>query len=436
MLVNASAQEVNPPSVDVTTLPKRRQIGNGRVHIVQYENSHWQLLIDGAPWIIHGLTYGPSAVGETPDEGTLRDWMAADRNHNGVIDVLETFVDGNLNNTQDPDEPIVGDFQLLKDLGVNTLRLYHTNHVTSISAPRAPGNYKATKTLLRELHKKYGFMIIMGDFIGMYTVGSGAKWEEGTNYLDKTQRKRMTDSVKRMVNEFKDEPYMLMWALGNENNYGGVHGIVGGTGNAGKYPAEYYGFVNELATWIHTADPNHPVSIGNGDLLFLDVIAKAAPAIDVFGANAYRGWQGFGRSFFEEVKRYLDKPVLITEYGCPAYQTDQSREMAERDQALYHLGNWVDLADNMAGRGVGSVIGGVVFEWSDEWWKAGQPPRFLPGTHDTQPNWAGPFPGGWNFEEWYGLTSQGDGRTSPFLRQLRVGYRLYQQLWKRVRVVR
>lgn len=430
MLVNASAEEVNPLSVDVTTLPKRRQIGNGRVHLVQYENDHWQLLVDGAPWIVHGLTYGPSAVGETPDEGTLRDWMTADRNRNGVIDVLETFVDANRNDTRDPEEPTVGDFQLLKDLGVNTLRLYHTNHVTSISAPRAPGNYKAAKALLRELHKKYGFMVIMGDFVGMYTVGSGAKWEEGTNYLDKTQRKRMTDSVKRMVNEFKDEPYLLMWALGNENNYGGVHGIVGGTGNAGKYPAEYYGFVNELATWIHTADPNHPVSIGNGDLLFLDVIAKAAPAIDVFGANAYRGWQGFGRSFFEEVKRYLDKPVLITEYGCPSYQTDQSREIAERDQALYHLGNWVDLADNMAGRGVGSVIGGIVFEWSDEWWKAGQPPRFLPGMHDTQPNWAGPFPGGWNFEEWYGLVSQGDGQASPFLRQLRVSYKLYRQLWK------
>ena len=144
----------------------------------------------------------------------------------------------------------------------------------------------------------------------------------------------------------------------------------------------------------------------------------------------YRGWHGFGRTFFEEVRRWLDKPVIVTEFGCPAYQTGKSREIAERDQALYHFGSWVDLADNMAGRGVGNVIGGVAFEWSDEWWKAGQPPRFSPQLQETHPNWAGPFPGGWNFEEWYGLVSQGDGSASPYLRQLRVSYRLYQQLWR------
>ncbi|MBI4342027.1 MAG: hypothetical protein HY599_01525 [Candidatus Omnitrophica bacterium] len=417
-LVRVAPEAVNPPSVDVTALKVTRQLGKGTVRLVQYENGHWRLLVHGTPWIVQGMAYMPSAVGETPDEGSLRDWMTADRNANKRQDVFESFVDANRNNRQDAGEPAVGDFVMLRDMGVNTLRLFHTNH-----------DPKTAKPLLRRLHQDHGFMVMMGDFVGMYTIGSGASWEEGTNYLDKVQRKRMSESVKRMVREYKDEPYLLMWVLGNENNYGGMHGIVGGVGNAGKYPAEYYQFINELTNWIHAADPNHPVVLGNGEWMFLDVIAKQAPAIDIFGANVYRGPHGFGRSLFEAVRQYLDRPVLITEYGCPAYQLKKPRETAERDQALYHFGNWVDLADNMAGRGTGNVIGAATFEWSDEWWKAGQPPRFSPKAQETHANWPGPFPGGFMFEEWLGLVSQGDGRLSPFLRQPRTGYRLYQQLW-------
>ncbi len=417
-LVPVPPAQVNPPTVDVRELPKKRTLGKGRVQLVQYENGHWQMLVNGHPWVIRGLTYKPTAVGESPDVGPLPDWTSTDRNHDGQLDSFEVFVDANRNNKRDADEPIVSDFELIRKMGINTLRFYHTDHT--------PAKAKAA---LRKLYEEQGLMVLMGDFVGMYTIGSGAKWEEGTNYLDKKQRKRMFESVKRMVREYKDEPYLLMWVLGNENNYGGVHGIVGGVGNAGQYPEAYYSFINDLAEWIHAADPDHPVALGNGDILFLDRVAKYAPAIDVFGANAYRGWQGFGRAMFESVRDLMDKPVVITEFGCPAYQNGQSREIAEQDQALYHFGNWVDLADNMAGRGVGNVIGGVVFEWTDEWWKAGQPPRFSPTVQETQPNWAGPFPGGWNFEEWYGIVSQGDGSQSPFLRQPRVSYRLYEQLW-------
>ena len=417
-LVRVPSDQVSPPSVDVAALGKTREVGTGRVRLVKYANGHWQLLVDGRPWTVQGLTYKPTAVGETPDEGPLPDWMTTDRNANGTLDVLESFVDANRNHRQDADEPTVGDFALIRDMGVNTLRLYHTDHKPAVA-----------KTILRRLHADHGFMVMMGDFVGMYTIGSGAKWEAGTDYLDKAQRQRMFEGVKAMVKEYKDEPYLLMWVLGNENNYGGVHGIIGGVGNAGQHPHEYYRFLNEIATWIHAEDPHHPVAIGNGDALFLDIIAKEAPAIDIFGANAYRGWQGVGRSFFEDVRQWLDKPTLITEYGCPAYQRDVSRDRAELDQAMYHFGNWVDIADNLAGRGAGNALGGIIFEWSDEWWKAGQPPRFSPTVQETVPNWAGPYPGGFMFEEWLGLVTQGDGSVSPFLRQLRRSYELYQQLW-------
>jgi beta-glucuronidase len=67
----------------------------------------------------------------------------------------------------------------------------------------------------------------------------------------------------------------------------------------------------------------------------------------------------------------------------------------------------------------------------DEWWKAGPPPAFDPARHDTIGQFKGPFPDGWSYEEWYGIVSQGDGRHSPFLRQLRPAYYVFKdQLWK------
>jgi len=119
----------------------------------------------------------------------------------------------------------------------------------------------------------------------------------------------------------------------------------------------------------------------------------------------------------------------------------ESREVAELAQANYLRGCWEDMYYNSAGYGVGNVIGGVQFEFLDEWWKAGPPPQFDPAVHDTQGidyasgeylpgNFTAPFPDGWMHEEWLGICSQGErGKYSPFLRQLRPAYYLFQRMW-------
>ncbi|NQT75332.1 MAG: hypothetical protein HQ566_02295, partial [Candidatus Omnitrophica bacterium] len=324
---------------------------------------------------------------------------------NGRIDAAyDTWVDKNFNNVQDADEEAVGDFELFKQMNCNTVRLYH---------------HASNKELLMDLYNRYGIMVIMGDLLGAYTVGSGASWYEGTDYENPEQRANMMKSVRGMVEEFKDEPYVLFWMLGNENNYGVAN-------NAKKKPTAYYTFANEAAKMIKSIDRDHPVAICNGDLLFLDKFSKVAPDIDIYGANVYRGKHGFGTSFYENVKDICGKPVIITEYGCPSYMEGKTREYAEEKQAEYLKGNWEDIEYNSAGnRGVGNSIGGILFEWLDEWWKA-----YEPSLHDATRNWSGPFPDGWNYEEWLGVAGQGDGENSPFLRQLKKAYFLYQEMWK------
>ncbi|MDP8230282.1 MAG: glycoside hydrolase family 2 TIM barrel-domain containing protein [Candidatus Gorgyraea atricola] len=380
------------------------QRGDGRVDLVKYKNGHWQLRVEGRPYIVKGVAYDPNKIGQSPDEGTLADWMQADYNNNGRIDApYDSWVDKNFNNTQDADEETIGDFGLLKEMGANTIRIYH---------------HASNKELLKDLYDNYGIMSIMGDLLGAYTVGSGASWYEGTDYENPEHRETMKKGVRQMVEEFKDEPYVLFWMLGNENNYGVAN-------NAKKKPDAYYTFVNEIANMIRSIDRDHPVAVCSGDLFFLDKFAEFAPDVDIYGSNAYRGRHGFGRSFWGNMQEVCDKPIIITEYGCPSYMQGRSREHVEEKQAEYLRGNWEDILYNSAGhRGIGNSIGGVLFEWLDEWWKA-----YEPMLHDTTRNWSGPFPDGWNYEEWLGVAGQGDGKSSPFLRQLKKAYFVYQEMW-------
>jgi beta-glucuronidase len=383
--------------------------GQGQVRFVKYENGHWQLLVDNKPFMIKGMAYMPTKVGQSPDDGTMVDWMREDDDHDGVISApYEAWVDKNGDNTRHSDEPEVGDLQLMKDMGVNTLRIYYQAYM------------KLDKPFLEKMYQGYGFKVAMSNFIGKYAIGSGASWSEGTDYSNPVHQKNMMAYIRQMVMEFKDEPYILMWILGNENNYGVAS-------NANKNPVAYYKFVNEVAKMIKSIDPDHPVAICNGDTLFLDKFGKYAPDVDAFGANVYRGDYGFG-SFWDEVSYETGKPAFITEYGAPAYGgNSMSYEEAQQAQADYHKGNWLDILYNSAGYadGSGNAVGGMAFEWLDEWWK-----DYSPAIHDTKADVVGPFPGGYYFEEWFGIFGQGDGSHSPFLREPRKVYYTYKELWK------
>ena len=156
--------------VDLAKLKATRRAGSDHVELVQFDNGHWQLRVDGEPFMVKAIAYEPTPVGQSAHDGTREDWMNADLNNNGRIDgPYDSWVDHNKNEEQDPDEPVVGDFQLLKEMGANALRHYHG---------------ASNKELLREAYEQYGLMAIIGDLMGMYAAGSGADWYEGTDYTN------------------------------------------------------------------------------------------------------------------------------------------------------------------------------------------------------------------------------------------------------------
>lgn len=394
--------------------------GGGKVRLVRDGQGHWRLFVADKPYVVRGVTYAPTRVGESPHNGTLRNWQFIDDDNNGVPDVLEVWIDANRNGKRDRAESVTNDFALLKRMGCNTIRLYHTppDNVYDSSA-------QFNKPLLRRLYKEYGIRIIMGDYLGAYTIGSGARWLAGTDYRDPEQCRKMKELLRKYVLDHKDEPYVLLWLLGNENNLAGGHDEVNATRTlAWKYPEAYARFLNECALMIHQLDPDHPVAVGNADLPLVDHYAKHAGELDILGINAYRGAAGFGK-LWSEAQGLFDRPLLITEYGCDGWDSVNERP-DEAGQAAYHQGCWEDIVRNLAGSGTGNALGGVVFEYLDEWWKN---PRGNPALHDATTDCRLPFPDGWSSEEWLGLVSQGDGKNSPRLRQLRKAFFYYEKAW-------
>ncbi len=422
--------------INLTSMKVVEKRGEGKVRLVKYENGHWQLLVNDKPYQVKAVRYTPTKVGESPHDNTLRNWMLTDDNNNGRPDApYDSYIDKNKNHKQDPDEPVVGDFQLLKEMGANTIHFFHTPfHSDGALAyyDKKLNKYNSkkefNKELLRDLYNTYGIRVIVGDLLGAYTVGSGATWENGTDYRDEEQCKKMLESVRHMVLDNKDEDYILMWQLGNENNLVS-EGLNATKTLASAFPESYAKFLNRAAKMIHEIDPDHPVMVGNQGPGLLEYYNKYTPEIDVLGTNVYRGKEGFGDIFYY-AKRTYDKPVIISEYGSDMvdFRVD-GIVFDEESQVTYHRGTWTDIRNNMAGgHQVGNCLGGVVMEWLDEWWKSIHGPW---DQADIVQDGNYPFQDGWGSEDFWGIMSQGDGFDSPYLRQPRKLYSFFKEEWNK-----
>jgi len=218
-----------------------------------------------------------------------------------------------------------------------------------------------------------------------------------------------------MVEDFKDTPGIVMWLLGNENNYGLVwssaetEALPEGERDAAR-ATHLYSLFGEAARAIKAIDTKRPVAMANGDLQYIDIIAEQSSDVDIFGTNTYRGISFHG--LFEEVKEKLGKPVVFTEFGADAFDARRMRE-DQVTQAKYLVGQWKEIYEAAAGQGgANNAIGGMTFQWSDGWWKFGQEDNLdVQDINASWPNDAYPedYREGDNNmnEEWWGVVAKG-----------------------------
>jgi hypothetical protein len=204
--------------------------------------------------------------------------------------------------------------------------------------------------------------------------------------------------------------------LGNENNYGlfwdgaETEDIPVKDRKSTARAESMYKLFNEAVVSMKSIDSSHPIAICNGDLLFLDIIAKNCKDVDILGTNVYRG-VSFG-DLFERVKKEYGKPLFFSEFGSDAFNVSTNQE-DQKSQAFYLKGNWKEIYENAAGMGkAGNSLGGFTFQFSDGWWKFGQTKNL--DSHDSNASWSNggyqkDFTEGENNmnEEWFGICAKG-----------------------------
>jgi hypothetical protein len=255
------------------------------------------LLVDGRPFEVKGVHYGPWRPGTGPTKGYP--YPAADL--------------------------VSQDLSLIRDLHANTIVVVD------------PPDY------VLDLAERYSLKVIYAFYLDWWAFGT-AEAEQAAN------------AVVGRVAELRHKPALLGWMLGNEIPVAAFE-------QRGTAPFER-GLQN-LYQRVKAVDPTHPVTHANWPLakqLHLEFL-------DIASFNLYplwppevvvMGYENYLRDVLQPVAG--ERPLLITEFGV------NTIEVGEQGQARLLRTNWEGIRR-------GGAVGGVVFEFADEWWKNYDNPR-------------------------------------------------------------
>ena len=340
------------------------------------DKSGTKLIVNGKPFMVNGMNWDYFPIGTNYSYSL---WSQSD-------DIIKAALDQEM--------------PLLKNMGVNAIR----QHID------------ITPKWIQYIYEKYGIYTMLYDSFGRYGLTVDGVWVPNTDYSDPRTRAVLLEEAKRLVNVYNNTPGLLLYLLGNENNYGlfwqgaETEDIPIENRKSTIQAVHLYKVFNDAAVEMKKLGASCPIAICNGDLLFLDIISKECKDIDILGINCYRG-DSFG-DLFSRVKNEYGKPVLFTEFGSDAYNAVTQKE-AQKEQADILLKNWAEIYLNAAGVGnSGNSLGGFTFQFSDGWWKFMQNSNL--DVHDTNASWAN---GGYLFdylkgannmnEEWFGICAKG-----------------------------
>jgi len=350
-----------------------------KVEVVS-DASGMKLQVDGKPFMINGMNWDYFPIGTNYSYSL---WNQSD-------DIIRAALDAEMS--------------LLKNMGVNVIRQY-----SGVQAK-----------WIQYIYDNYGIYTMLNHSFGRYGLTLDGTWVANTEYSDPRVHELLIAEVKTMVTEYKDTPGVLMFLLGNENNYG----LFWEGAETEDIPLEdrkstirarhMYKLFNEATNAMKEIDTSHPVAMCNGDLLFIEIIKEECKDVDIFGTNVYRG-VSFGDAF-QRVRDELNKPIMFTEFGADAFNARDNAE-DQRSQAYYMVGNWKEIYENASGMGkAGNSIGGFTFQFSDGWWKFGQTKNLT--IHDNNASWANggyqsDFVEGANNmnEEWFGICAKGQNNS-------------------------
>ena len=358
----------------------------------------WKLQRNGENFYIKGVVWGYSPRGQNY---TYNLWGESDEFIQKVLD---------------------HDFGLMQKAGANAIRSFAT----------IPPKW------VTYVYQKYGIMTAINPLMGRYGANIGGIWRPNTNYSDPLTRETLKAESLAAVEAYKDVPGVLMFAFGNESNYGlswssfEIEDLPVGEQNREK--AKFlYSLWGEVIREGKRLAPDHLFTIVNGDIQYIDLIAEYVAEQDMLGTNVYRGIS-FG-DLWKDVDAKLDRPIVFMEFGSDAFNAKNFAE-DQPAQASFLKGQWQEMYNQSYGNGgYGNAIGGFIFEWRDEWWKYKQTENL--DVQDRNASWAN---GGYTFdhvegqnnmnEEWFGIMALGDiNDDGVYVAEPRMAYDVMTEIW-------
>jgi beta-galactosidase len=368
--------------------------------VVVKDERGYKLQVDGKDFMVLGMNWGYSPIGWNYSYSL---WAQDD-----------AFIERALHQ----------DMALLRGMGVNAIR-------QGIDIP---------PRWVAWIHQHYGIYTMINHTMGRYGATIDGVWTPQIDYANAHQRQALIAEIVATVERYKDTPGVVMWLLGNENNYG----LAWTSFEAEALPtkdqedaaraASLYSLYGDAIRAIKQVDRAHPVSIANGDLQYIDLIATHCKELDILGSNVYRG--ASARDFYQVVDQKLGVPAMFTEFGADAYDARAGREDASA-QAEYLRAQWQEIYEQSWGKGrVGNAIGGFIFQWTDGWWKHKQDENL--DIHDTTASWPNAaypsdYVSGQNNmnEEWFGIAAIEDQDADAFYHvQPRTAYYLLRAAFR------
>jgi len=240
----------------------------------------------------------------------------------------------------------------LARMGIQAIRVYELPADNEDDARR-------TKEIFRRLFTKYQIKVLIGDWAGLHS---------GKDFRNPRDVTQIRSHLQRLIATYAEEPWVLGWQIGNENNYHVRNGVLGQEINLDA--AEYYSLMDNFAGAVKEQLGRRKltqfVSLGQGDLTKTEAdLIGAMKNIDAVGINCYRE----DPNGFEEVislaASQTKLPIYFAEVGRPS---DSQQNQEQQARYLWHVCSLT--FSHGAGRvRSGIVIGVFVHETTDEAWK-------------------------------------------------------------------
>ncbi|MGY5354719.1 glycoside hydrolase family 2 TIM barrel-domain containing protein [Wenyingzhuangia sp. IMCC45467] len=201
------------------------------------------------------------------------------------------------------------DFKIIKDTGLNTIRIFIQYEDFGKSEIKQNKLEKLTKTLNLASKNNLKVIITLFDFYGDYQV------------LDWTLNNKHATTI---VNHCKEHPALLAWDIKNEPNLD--------FDSRGKQ--NVLAWLKQMIYHVKTIDRHHPVTIGWSNTKSATYLSDM---VDFVSFHYYEDLHQLEKAYQQLKKEIPTKEIVLGEYGISSYRGLWNPfGNSEKDQAEYH----------------------------------------------------------------------------------------------------